>query len=108
MNFYNKNLLGKTLAFVLPMIRHIVDQPPLKPGEGPIGLIMAPTRELAMQIHQECKKFAKAEGLRCVCIYGGSGVASQISELKRGAEIIVCTPGIYFKNNNYNEKINFY
>jgi ATP-dependent RNA helicase DDX46/PRP5 len=75
------------------MLRHILDQPPLKPGDGPIGVIMAPTRELAMQIHAEYTKFCKPLGLQCLCIYGGSGVASQISELKRGAEIVVCTPG---------------
>lgn len=84
---------GKTLAFVLPMLRHIKDQPPLKPGDGPIGLVMAPTRELVQQIHTDIKKFSKVIGLTCVAVYGGSGVAQQISELKRGAEIVVCTPG---------------
>lgn len=84
---------GKTLAFVLPMLRHIKDQPPLMSGDGPIGLIMAPTRELVQQIHSDIKKFARVMGLTCVPVYGGSGVAQQISELKRGAEIVVCTPG---------------
>ncbi|XP_022765162.1 DEAD-box ATP-dependent RNA helicase 42 [Durio zibethinus] len=84
---------GKTLAFVLPMLRHIKDQPPVVAGDGPIGLIMAPTRELVQQIHSDIKKFAKALGIRCVPVYGGSGVAQQISELKRGTEIVVCTPG---------------
>ena len=41
---------GKTLAYVLPMLRHVLDQRPLKDGEGPIALIIAPTRELATQI----------------------------------------------------------
>lgn len=54
---------------------------------------MTPTRELAMQITKECKKFTKALGLRTVCVYGGTGISEQIAELKRGAEIIVCTPG---------------
>ncbi|KAL8478908.1 hypothetical protein ACS0TY_030702 [Phlomoides rotata] len=84
---------GKTLAFVLPMLRHIKDQPPLMSGDGPIGLIMAPTRELVQQIHSDIKKFAKVMGLTCVPVYGGSGVAQQISDLKRGVEIVVCTPG---------------
>ncbi|KAF5740989.1 hypothetical protein HS088_TW11G01071 [Tripterygium wilfordii] len=84
---------GKTLAFVLPMLRHIKDQPPVEAGDGPIGLIMAPTRELVQQIHSDIKKFAKVLGIRCVPVYGGSGVAQQISELKRGTEIVVCTPG---------------
>ncbi|KAF3583987.1 hypothetical protein F2Q69_00027210 [Brassica cretica] len=84
---------GKTLGFVLPMLRHIKDQPPVEAGEGPIGLVMAPTRELVQQIHSDIKKFSKALGIRCVPVYGGSGVAQQISELKRGTEIVVCTPG---------------
>ena len=84
---------GKTLAYLLPMFRHILDQRPLEEGEGPIGLIMAPTRELAWQIYLDAKKFTKATDLRCVCVYGGAGVAGQLSELKRGAEIVVCTPG---------------
>jgi ATP-dependent RNA helicase DDX46/PRP5 len=84
---------GKTLAFLLPMLRHIQDQPPLRDGEGPIGLIMAPARELAFQINNEAKKFARPLGLRVACIYGGAGVAEQIADLKRGAEIVVCTPG---------------
>jgi len=61
---------GKTLAFLLPMLRHILDQPPLLDGEGPIGLVMAPARELALQIFQEAKKFTKPLGLRATCIYG--------------------------------------
>ncbi|KAK9747809.1 hypothetical protein RND81_02G015500 [Saponaria officinalis] len=84
---------GKTLAFVLPMLRHIKDQPPLMSGDGPIALIMAPTRELVQQIYTDIKKFTKVMNLTCVPVYGGSGVAQQIGELKKGAEIVVCTPG---------------
>ncbi|KAF8421159.1 hypothetical protein BGX38DRAFT_1280057 [Terfezia claveryi] len=84
---------GKTIAFLLPMFRHIKDQRPLEPLEGPISLIMTPTRELAVQIHKECKPFLKALNLRAVCAYGGSPIKDQIADLKRGAEIIVCTPG---------------
>ncbi|CAN8304576.1 unnamed protein product [Cochlearia groenlandica] len=84
---------GKTLGFVLPMLRHIKDQPPVEAGDGPIGLVMAPTRELVQQIHSDIRKFAKPLGISCVPVYGGSGVAQQISELKRGTEIVVCTPG---------------
>jgi len=54
---------------------------------------MVPTRELANQVYRDCKPLAKAIGLSCVCVYGGAGVAGQLSELKRGAEIVVCTPG---------------
>lgn len=84
---------GKTMAFLLPMFRHIKDQEPLKDNDGPIGLIMTPTRELATQIHRDCKPFLKMMNLRAVCAYGGAPIRDQIAELKRGAEIIVCTPG---------------
>ncbi|XP_055911440.1 probable ATP-dependent RNA helicase DDX46 [Eupeodes corollae] len=84
---------GKTLAFILPMFRHILDQPRMEDGDGPISIIMAPTRELCMQIGKDIKRFSKALNLRAVCVYGGTGISEQIAELKRGAEIIVCTPG---------------
>jgi len=56
-------------------------------------MVMAPTRELVQQIGKEVKRFAKAALLTVVNVFGGSGVANQISELKRGAEVVVCTPG---------------
>lgn len=84
---------GKTIAFLLPMFRHIKDQRPLDSQDGPISLVMTPTRELAVQIFKECKPFLKALNLRAVCAYGGSPIKDQIADLKRGAEIIVCTPG---------------
>jgi ATP-dependent RNA helicase DDX46/PRP5 len=56
---------GKTLAYLLPLLRHILVQPLLAPSEsGPIGLILAPARELAFQIHSVCKTFAKPLGLK--------------------------------------------
>ncbi|WPG99123.1 P-loop containing nucleoside triphosphate hydrolase protein [Acrodontium crateriforme] len=84
---------GKTMAFILPMFRHIKDQRPLQNLEGPVGLILAPTRELATQIHRDCKPYLKALNLRAVCAYGGAPIKDQIAELKRGAEIVVCTAG---------------
>ncbi|KAL8993897.1 MAG: hypothetical protein Q9169_006004 [Polycauliona sp. 2 TL-2023] len=84
---------GKTIAFLLPMFRHIKDQRPIDSLDGPVGLVMTPTRELATQIHKECKPFLKALNLRAVCAYGGAPIKDQIADLKRGAEIIVCTPG---------------
>ncbi|KAK1236709.1 pre-mRNA processing RNA-helicase [Marasmius sp. AFHP31] len=84
---------GKTIAFLLPLFRHIKDQRPLEQMEGPIAIVMTPTRELAVQIHRECKPFLKVLNLRAVCAYGGSPIKDQIAELKKGAEIIVCTPG---------------
>ncbi|KAM0748987.1 P-loop containing nucleoside triphosphate hydrolase protein [Meredithblackwellia eburnea MCA 4105] len=84
---------GKTMAFILPMFRHIKDQRPLATMEGPIGMIMTPTRELATQIYRDCKPFLKALGLRATCAYGGSPLKDNIADMKRGAEIVVCTPG---------------
>lgn len=84
---------GKTLAFLLPMFRHIMDQPALESGDGPIAIIMTPTRELATQIYAESRKFAKPLGLRVVAVYGGTPISEQIGDLKPGAEIVVCTPG---------------
>lgn len=86
---------GKTIAFILPMFRHILDQPPPEDGEGPIAIILTPTRELCMQIGKDIGKFSKSLNLRAVCVYGGTGISQQIAELKRGAEVIVCTPGMY-------------
>lgn len=84
---------GKTLAFLLPLFRHLMAQEELESGDGPIGLVMAPTRELAKQIRDEAKKFTDKLGLRVVVIYGGSPISEQIGQLKYGAEIVVCTPG---------------
>ncbi|RLN40257.1 putative DEAD-box ATP-dependent RNA helicase family protein [Panicum miliaceum] len=84
---------GKTAAFVLPMIVHIMDQPELEKEEGPIGVICAPTRELAHQIYLEAKKFAKPYNLRVAAVYGGVSKFDQFKELKAGCEVVVATPG---------------
>ncbi|KAL7415369.1 P-loop containing nucleoside triphosphate hydrolase protein [Mrakia frigida] len=84
---------GKTIAFLLPLLRHINDQPSLEPGDGPMAVIMTPTRELALQIVKEFKPFAKVMGITAMAAYGGSPIGEQISELKKGAEIVVGTPG---------------
>jgi superfamily II DNA/RNA helicase len=58
---------GKTIAFLLPLFRHIKDQRPLEQMEGPMAIVMTPTRELAVQIHRECKSFLKVLNLRVRC-----------------------------------------
>ena len=75
---------GKTLAYILPMLRHAKDQPAIRQGDGPIAMIVGPTRELVTQIGKDCRKFGRAAGLVAVSVYGGSGVAAQIGALKRG------------------------
>ncbi|RVE69850.1 hypothetical protein OJAV_G00082100 [Oryzias javanicus] len=84
---------GKTAAFIWPMLVHIMDQKELEPGEGPIAVIVCPTRELCQQIHAECKRFGKAYSLRSVAVYGGGSMWEQAKALQEGAEIVVCTPG---------------
>ncbi|ORX78006.1 p68 RNA helicase [Anaeromyces robustus] len=84
---------GKTMAYVLPAIVHINAQPLLERGDGPIVLILAPTRELALQIQEECRKFGKSSRIRSTCIYGGVQRGPQIKELSNGVEIVIATPG---------------
>jgi len=62
-------------------------------SQGPTTLVMAPTRELATQIQVECDKFGRTSGMRSVCLYGGAPKGGQLSELRRGVYIIICTPG---------------
>lgn len=84
---------GKTAAFLWPMFVHIMDQKELQPGDGPIGLILCPTRELSLQIYNEAKKFGKVYNIHVVCCYGGGSKWEQSKALENGAEIIVATPG---------------
>lgn len=84
---------GKTMAYVLPLFRHIAPQPPLAPNDGPLAMVLVPTRELATQVAKACKPLAKLLNLTCVSCYGGSPIAAQIAALRRGAHVVVCTPG---------------
>ena len=84
---------GKTAAFIWPMLVHIMAQPELQSGDGPIGLICSPTRELCQQIHTEAKRFGKCYNLRSVACYGGGSKWEQTKALQQGAEIVVATPG---------------
>ncbi|CAL8098813.1 unnamed protein product [Calicophoron daubneyi] len=84
---------GKTASFVIPALVHIAAQPRLQRGDGPICLIMVPTRELAQQVLEVAHQFATAAGYRTMCFYGGASRAPQLRELQRGAEICIATPG---------------
>lgn len=84
---------GKTVAFLWPLLVHCIEQPELKEGDGPIGLICAPTRELCQQIYHQAKKFSKAYNLTSCCVYGGGSKYEQSQALKEGCEILVATPG---------------
>ena len=84
---------GKTLAFALPAIIHIAAQPALNPGEGPIALVLCPTRELAQQVMAVCEEFGNLANLKTACLYGGAPKSQQIRDLQAGADLVVATPG---------------
>ncbi|XP_021716433.1 DEAD-box ATP-dependent RNA helicase 20-like [Chenopodium quinoa] len=84
---------GKTLAYLLPAIVHVNAQPILSPGDGPIVLVLAPTRELAVQIQQEATKFGTSSRIKNTCIYGGVPKGPQVRDLQKGVEIVIATPG---------------
>ncbi|CAN8260267.1 unnamed protein product [Cochlearia groenlandica] len=83
---------GKTLGYVIPAfirLRHCRNDP----RNGPTVLILAPTRELATQIQEEALRFGRSSRISCTCLYGGAPKGPQLSELERGADIVVATPG---------------
>jgi ATP-dependent RNA helicase DDX5/DBP2 len=84
---------GKTLAFLLPGIVHINAQSLLKPGDGPIVLVLSPTRELAEQTQKEATKFGRNSHIKNCIVVGGVPKGPQVSQLRSGCEIVVATPG---------------
>lgn len=62
-------------------------------GDGPIVLILAPTRELAVQIQEECHKFGSSSRIKQTCVYGGAPRGPQVRDLTNGVEICIATPG---------------
>ena len=69
------------------MVVHIQDQPQLEKGEGPIGVIVAPTRELAQQIHKEARRFGKPFDLRIAAAVGGLSKHEQFKDLRAGSDV---------------------
>lgn len=91
---------GKTCAFMVPCIESLLRSgPPANPSNArrpkpmPCGLVLAPTRELAAQIHVESLKFSYDTGIRCCIVYGGADMKEQREEMQRGLDILVATPG---------------
>lgn len=82
---------GKTLAYMLPALVHVSSQPRLAHGDGPVVLVLAPTRELAVQIQEEAMKFGSH--IRSTCVYGGAPKGPQIRDLRKGVEVVIATPG---------------
>lgn len=83
---------GKTLGFLLPALQHLLDFPRQKPGAARV-LILAPTRELAEQIHAQAAQFEAKTGLASVVVTGGINYGSQLSLLEKTHDILVATPG---------------
>jgi superfamily II DNA/RNA helicase len=80
---------GKTLAFGLPLVERIGPAEPKRPS----GLVLVPTRELAVQVAKVIKPLAKTRGVRLATVYGGAPLSKQVNDLRGGAEIVVATPG---------------
>ena len=84
---------GKTLAFLIPGIVHILAQPKQARGDGPFMLVLAPTRELAKQIDDECIKVTEGTAIKTVCAYGGTVKYDQKRKFQDGVQIAICCPG---------------
>lgn len=86
---------GKTLAFLVAVINRLLIRPALadRKPEDPRALILAPTRELAIQIHKDAMKFASDSGLRFALVYGGVDYDKQRELLQKGVDVIIATPG---------------
>ncbi|KLJ02489.1 ATP-dependent RNA helicase RhlB [Luteimonas sp. FCS-9] len=86
---------GKTLAFLVAVINRLLTRPALadRKPEDPRALILAPTRELAIQIHKDAVKFGSELGLKFALVYGGVDYDKQRQILQEGADVIIATPG---------------
>ncbi|KAH8326640.1 hypothetical protein KR067_011220 [Drosophila pandora] len=94
---------GKTAAFLVPILNQMYEHGHSAPPQSnrqysrrkqyPLGLVLAPTRELATQIFEEAKKFAYRSRMRPAVLYGGNNTSEQMRELDRGCHLIVATPG---------------
>ena len=81
---------GKTLAFVLPLIQNLLREPSQK---GIRALVLSPTRELAIQIHQSFVQIAHGTGIRAAIVVGGVGENPQLQSIRKGAQVVIATPG---------------
>ncbi len=84
---------GKSAAFLLACMHHLMTTPVAAEKTGPWAIILAPTRELALQIHKDAERLGWFTGMDCACIYGGTGYESQRKALERGTDLLIGTPG---------------
>jgi len=80
---------GKTAAFALPLLQRL-DR---REGTGPYGLVLVPTRELAVQVSEAVHRYGRELGARVLPVYGGAPIGRQIRSLERGVDVVVATPG---------------
>jgi ATP-dependent RNA helicase RhlB len=98
---------GKTAAFLLVIFQRLLQQQPNEPGSHPRALVLAPTRELALQIHKDAMLLGGETGLRFALAYGGIDYEKQRTVLEQGVDILIGTPGRiidYFKQGVFNLK----
>jgi ATP-dependent RNA helicase DBP3 len=85
---------GKTLAFSIPALTHLITHPPAKKTKKSVRvLVMAPTRELALQTHDTLSAIGEPHGIHTVAVFGGVDKAGQIRALQAKSQIVVGTPG---------------
>ncbi|MEX0731118.1 MAG: DEAD/DEAH box helicase [Aquisalimonadaceae bacterium] len=84
---------GKSAAFLLATMHHLMETPVAEDKSGPWALMLAPTRELALQIHKDAELLGRFTGLKAVAVYGGTGYDTQRAALESGVDIIIGTPG---------------
>ena len=98
---------GKTAAFLVSLLSRMVRNPAVDPGDSPQALIIAPTRELAVQIFHEAERLGKFTGFRFLAVYGGIDYEKQRTTLAKGVDVLIGTPGRlidYFKQHVYSLK----
>jgi len=84
---------GKSAAFLLAAMHHLMTTPVPEDRTGPWAVVIAPTRELALQIHKDAEKLGYFTGMAFACIYGGTGYEAQRKQLEHGVDILIGTPG---------------
>jgi superfamily II DNA/RNA helicase len=92
---------GKTLAFGVPLLQRVkatrdsldTPSPTAGPPAHPLALVLLPTRELAVQVHDVLAPLAKTLGLRAVSVYGGADIDRQVAKLRKGVDVVIATPG---------------
>lgn len=98
---------GKTITFLVATFHHLLTNPKTDQGSSPRAIIMAPTRELAVQIFNDAELLSKHTGLSVAAIYGGEGYESQRQQLEKGVDILIGTCGRiidYYKQDVFNLK----